>query len=100
MQPTGNVKSTRKLGVMAQRKILYPQILFLEKKGPWGTASGSKSQQLFPDCQSHWNLFLISKNNAYKLYVALDIHIGGEMRRCLGSNMIASSWPNENFAVF
>lgn len=63
MQPTGNVKSTPKLGVMAPKKILYPQILSLEKKGPWGTVSGSKSQLLFPGYQSHWILFLISKND-------------------------------------
>ena len=61
MRLTGSAKSTQKRGVMAPRRTHYPQILFLEKKDPWGTVSGLENPLPFLGYLSHSVLYRISK---------------------------------------
>ena len=61
MRLTGRAKSTQKRGAMAPRRIHYPQILFLEKKDPWGTVSGLENPLPFLGYLSHSVLYRISK---------------------------------------
>ena len=61
MRLTGSAKSTQKRGAMAPRRTHYPQILFLEKKDPWGTVSGLESPLPFLGYLSHSVLYRISK---------------------------------------
>ena len=61
MRLTGSAKSTQKRGAMAPRRTHYPQILFLEKKDPWGTVSGLENPLPFLGYLSHSVLYRISK---------------------------------------
>ena len=61
MRLTGSAKSTQKRGAMALRRTHCPQILFLEKKDPWGTVSGLENPLPFLGYLSHSVLYLISK---------------------------------------
>ena len=61
MRLTGSAKSTQKRGVMAPRRTHYPQILFLEKKDPWGTVSGLENPLPFLGYLSHSVRYRISK---------------------------------------
>ena len=61
MRLTGSAKSTQKRGAMAPRRTHYPQILFLEKKDPWGTVSGLENPLPFLGYLSHTVLYRISK---------------------------------------
>ena len=61
MRHTGSAKSTQKRGAMAPRRTHYPQILFLEKKDPWGTVSGLENPLPFLGYLSHSVLYRISK---------------------------------------
>ena len=67
MRHTGSAKSTQKRGAMAPRRTHYPQILFLEKKDPWGTVSGLENPLPFLGYLSHSVRYRISKCTHCKL---------------------------------
>ena len=67
MRLTGSAKSTQKRGAMALRRTHCPQILFLEKKDPWGTVSGLENPLPFLGYLSHSVLYRISKYAHCKL---------------------------------